>query len=125
MIKSALMSILLAVTVIQASPALTERGLEAAVNNDPFTLPKADRNPRARAAEIDVKRQGWQYSTYPMGVAFYPTGTLANKTIAKDQESWLPPILDIQASISAEAPVALQAIISVSSLIAQGVFLLV
>ncbi|GAP88549.1 putative manganese lipoxygenase protein [Rosellinia necatrix] len=110
MIKSILASALLAASAVQASPAFTERGLENAINNDPFTLPKADRNPRARAAAIEVKRKGWQYSTYPMGVAYYPTGTLANKTIAKDQETWLPPILELQAAIDVETTAALDAI---------------
>ncbi|KAI0404751.1 lipoxygenase [Xylaria palmicola] len=108
--SSIVASILLATSAVQASPALTERSLESTSNNDPFTVPTLDRNPRARAAAIEVKRKGWQYSTYPMGVAYYPTGTLANKTIAKDEESWLPPIVDLQASIAKEAPVALEAI---------------
>ncbi|RYC55919.1 hypothetical protein CHU98_g10291 [Xylaria longipes] len=107
MIKSILASFLLATSAVQASPALTERSLEATTNNDPFTVPKLDRNPRARAAAIEVKRKGWQYSDYPMGVAYYPTGTLANKTIAKDQESWLPPIQEIQQNINEEGPKAL------------------
>ncbi|KAI1152460.1 lipoxygenase [Nemania diffusa] len=110
MIKSILASILLATSAVQASPALTERALENAVSTDPFTVPKDDRNPRARAAAVDVKRKGWLYSTYPMGVAYYPTGTLANKTIAKDQESWLPPIANLQAAITVETGVALDAI---------------
>lgn len=110
MIKSILASILLAASAVQASPALTERGLENANSNDPYTLPKSDGNPRARAAAIEVKRKGWQYSTYPMGVAYYPTGTLANKTIAKDEESWLPPILELQAAIATESDAALEAI---------------
>lgn len=114
MIKSILASFLLATSAVQASPALTERSLEATTNNDPFTVPKLDRNPRARAAAIEVKRKGWQYSNYPMGVAYYPTGTLANKTIAKDQESWLPPILEIQGHIDEEAPKALANINAVS-----------
>ncbi|KAI0487059.1 lipoxygenase [Xylaria cf. heliscus] len=107
MMKSILASFLLGASAVQAAPALTERGLEATTNNDPFTVPKVDRNPQARAAAIDVKRKGWQYSNYPMGVAYYPTGTLANKTIAKDQESWLPPILELQGHISEEGPKAL------------------
>ncbi|TRX90662.1 hypothetical protein FHL15_008437 [Xylaria flabelliformis] len=107
MIKSVLTSFLLATSAVQASPALTERSLEATTNNDPFTVPSLDRNPRARSAAIDVKRKGWQYSNYPMGVAYYPTGTLANKTIAKDQESWLPPIMEIQGNINTEGPKAL------------------
>ncbi|KAI0448639.1 lipoxygenase [Xylaria acuta] len=107
MIKSILASFLLATSAVKASPALTERSLEATTNNDPFTVPNLDRNPRARAAAIEVKQKGWQYSNYPMGVAYYPTGTLANKTIAKDQESWLPPILEIQGHIDEEGPKAL------------------
>ncbi|KAI0195052.1 lipoxygenase [Astrocystis sublimbata] len=108
MIKSILASFLLATSAVQASPALTERSYETTVNNGQFTLPKFDRNSRARAAAIEVKRKGWQYSEYPMGVAYYPTGTLANKTIAKDQESWLPPILDLQGHIDVEGPKALE-----------------
>ncbi|KAJ8126428.1 hypothetical protein O1611_g7211 [Lasiodiplodia mahajangana] len=110
MIKSVLASILLAASAVQASPAFTERTLETTTSNDPYTITKNDRNPRARAAAIDVKRKGWLYSEYPMGVAYYPTGTLANKTIAKDQESWLPPIADLQSAISDETTVALDAI---------------
>ncbi|KAI1131439.1 lipoxygenase [Nemania abortiva] len=110
MIKSILASILLATSAVQASPAFTERTLETTTSSDAFTVPKNDRNPRARAAAIDVKRKGWLYSEYPMGVAYYPTGTLANKTIAKDQESWLPPIADLQSAISDETTIALDAI---------------
>ncbi|TGJ81416.1 hypothetical protein E0Z10_g7349 [Xylaria hypoxylon] len=110
MIKSILASVLLATAAVQASPALTERGFENANNDDPYTLPNADRNARARAAAIDVKRQGWQYSEFPMGVAYYPTGTLANKTIAKDQETWLPPILEKSAAATKESVIALAAI---------------
>ncbi|KAI3331093.1 lipoxygenase [Ustulina deusta] len=110
MIKSILASILLATTAVQASPALTERRLENARSDDAYALPKSDRNPRARAAAIEVKRKGWLYSEYPMGVAYYPTGTLANKTIAKDQETWLPPILKISEATARESPIALEAI---------------
>ncbi|KAI1359068.1 lipoxygenase [Xylaria arbuscula] len=110
MIKSILTSFLLATAAVQASPALTERHIENARSVDAFSLPKSDRNPRARAAAIEVKRKGWQYSEYPMGVAYYPTGTLANKTIAKDQETWLPPILKISDATTRESPIALQAI---------------
>ncbi|KAJ2991322.1 hypothetical protein NUW58_g2555 [Xylaria curta] len=108
MIKSVLASFLLATSAVRASPALTERSLDTASNNDPFAITQSARNPRARAAEIEVKRKGWQYSEYPMGVAYYPTGTLANKTIAKDGESWLPPILEIQGHIDEEGPKALE-----------------
>ncbi|GAW13292.1 hypothetical protein ANO14919_026730 [Xylariales sp. No.14919] len=110
MIKSVITSILLATTAVQASPALTERALEKANNNDHYTLPKSDRNPRARASAIEVKRKGWQYSEYPMGVAYYPTGTLANATIARDEAEWLPPILAKAAATDKEGPIALEAI---------------
>lgn len=114
MVKLTVVSFVLAASVlVQASPVLTERSLENTIDNDPYTLPKSDRSPRARAAAIDVKRKGWQYSEYPMGVAYYPTGTLANQTIAKDQESWLPPILDLEAAIGDESALALDAIKSV------------
>ncbi|KAI0537501.1 lipoxygenase [Xylaria digitata] len=109
MIKSILTSVLLATAAVQASPALTERAVESA-NNDPYTLPKSDRHPRARAAEIEVKRKGWQYSEFPMGVAYYPTGTLANKTIAKDEETWFPPIAKKAEATARESPIALEAI---------------
>ncbi|KAI0814056.1 lipoxygenase [Xylaria sp. FL0064] len=110
MIKSILTSVLLAATAVQASPALTERHLEVARNDDSYSLPKSDRNPRARAAEIQAKRKGWQYSEYPMGVAYYPTGTLANQTIAKDLETWMPPITKISEATARESPIALEAI---------------
>ena len=114
MIKSILTSVLLATAAVQASPALTERHIENARSDDAFTLPKSDSNPRARAAAIEAKRKGWQYSEYPMGVAYYPTGSLANKTIAKDQETWLPPILKISEATAREGPAALEAIKAVS-----------
>ncbi|KAI1198948.1 lipoxygenase [Nemania serpens] len=110
MVRLSAASFVLAASVIHASPVLTERGFENAIDNDPYTLPKFDRNPRARAAAIEVKRKGWLYSEYPMGVAYYPTGTLANQTIAKDQESWLPPLLDLEAAIGQEIDLALDAI---------------
>lgn len=113
MVRLSAASFVLAASVIHASPVLTERGFENAIDNDPYTLPKFDRNPRARAAAIEVKRKGWLYSEYPMGVAYYPTGTLANQTIAKDQESWLPPLLDLEAAIGQEIDLALDAIKSV------------
>ncbi|KAI0968437.1 lipoxygenase [Xylaria arbuscula] len=110
MIKSILASILLAATAVQASPALTERHLENARSDDTFSLPKSDRNPRARAAAIEAKRKGWLYSEFPMGVAYYPTGSLANKTIAKDLETWMPPITHISVATTRESPIALEAI---------------
>lgn len=113
MIKLIVASLVVVASVVHASPVLTERILENASDDDPYTLPKFDRSPRARAAAIDVKRKGWQYSEYPMGVAYYPTGTLANQTIAKDQESWLPPLLDLEAAIGDETTLALEAIKSV------------
>jgi hypothetical protein len=116
MIASILAGVLLVSSAVQASPVLTERSLENTNSNDPFTIPKSDPNPRARAAAIDVKRKGWLYSLYPMGVAYYPTGTLANKTIADDKASWLPPIAALQTAIAAEKEVALAAINAVSLL---------
>ncbi|KAI1826649.1 lipoxygenase [Xylaria intraflava] len=112
MIKSILAGVLLAASAVQAAPALTENGLRDVQNNDPYTLPKDDRHPSARTAEIKAKQKGWLYSEYPLGVAYYPTGTLANQTIAKQQVSWMAPITALEAAISKEGTQAMEAIVS-------------
>ncbi|KAI8628040.1 lipoxygenase [Xylariaceae sp. FL1651] len=109
--KPVITTVLLA-AVVYAAPTLTERSLDSSNNVGPFNLPNADHNSQARTAAIGVKQKGWLYGPYPMGVAFYPTGELANKTIAAQQKQWLPPIQDLEAAIAEETQTALAAIIA-------------
>ncbi|KAH8160652.1 hypothetical protein CIB48_g7593 [Xylaria polymorpha] len=82
--KAARLCILLSSAVTIASP------VPAGDTEDGFTLPTVDFNYKDRAAAIQAKRKGWLYKEYPIGGAFYPTGTLANKTIAEQQAQWFP-----------------------------------
>ncbi|KAI8626211.1 lipoxygenase [Xylariaceae sp. FL1651] len=109
--KFTLTSLLLAGAAVQAAPSLTERSLESTSNNDPFSITSTDRNPKARAAAIDVKRKGWLYGHIPFGVAVYPTGTLANKTLAEHAATWQPYVTDLQNIITEETAAAIKAVI--------------
>ncbi|KAI0509282.1 lipoxygenase [Xylaria bambusicola] len=106
--KAAVSTILLA-AVVRAVPA-------PAVNIDtnkllPFSTPNVF-NLITRTSEINEKRQGWLYGTYPFGVAPYPTGKLADKKIAEDQAIWKPPVFELGAIIQNETQEAVEAVIA-------------
>lgn len=63
-----------------------------------------------RTLEIDEKRKGWLYGTFPFGVAPYPYGKLADKVIADDREKWAPPVFELGATIVKETGLAVQGI---------------
>ncbi|KAI8954332.1 lipoxygenase [Xylaria longipes] len=104
--KLAISCTLLSVAVVVASPVST-RGA-----GDSFTLPAVDYNYKARAASIEAKRKGWLYEEYPIGGAFYPTGTLANKTISQQQAQWFPIVIEHAKVITEESVSALAGIIA-------------
>ncbi|KAI8630553.1 lipoxygenase [Xylariaceae sp. FL1651] len=85
--KSALVGVLL-ITTVSSLPALTERdtGHDAIV---PFSVPSQDRDPQSRATALATKREGWGYGGFPLGVAPFPVGELANKTIAEQEAIWV------------------------------------
>lgn len=108
--KAARLCILLSSAVTIASP------VPAGDTEDGFTLPTVDFNYKDRAAAIQAKRKGWLYKEYPIGGAFYPTGTLANKTIAEQQAQWFPIVVEHAGIITQESVSALAGIIAVSKL---------
>ncbi|KAI1177621.1 lipoxygenase [Nemania sp. FL0916] len=106
MISLARLSVLLAGAAVLASP-VSKRDA-----SNGFTLPNVDPNYKARVAAIEAKRKGWLYEEYPIGGAFYPTGTLANKTISEQQAQWFPTVVDHAKVIANESVAALAAIIA-------------
>ncbi|KAI1825291.1 Lipoxygenase [Xylaria intraflava] len=103
--KSTISTILLA-GIVRAAPTPN-------INNElePFTTPNSQ-NLIPRTHEIQEKREGWLYGTFPFGVAPYPYGKLANETIAKQREQWAPPVFELGAVIVNETQLALEAIIA-------------
>lgn len=99
--------ILLLSVVVQAAPPRTNHA------TDLFTLPKNSPNYDARAAGIEEKRRGWLYKEFPIGGAFYPTGTLANETISEQQARWFPTVIEHASLIAEESEAALAGIIAV------------
>ncbi|TRX96571.1 hypothetical protein FHL15_002473 [Xylaria flabelliformis] len=86
--KPTILCVLLSSAVVIASPVPTGG------TNDSFTLAVVGNNYKARAAAIEAKRKGWLYEKYPLGGAYYPTGTLANKTISEQQAQWFPIVVE-------------------------------
>ncbi|KAI0191598.1 lipoxygenase [Astrocystis sublimbata] len=80
--------------------------------SDGFSLPTVGHDYASRAAEIATKRRGWLYEKYPLGGAYYPTGTLANKTISAQQAQWFPVVIEHATIISKEAESALAGVIA-------------
>ncbi|KAI1122619.1 lipoxygenase [Nemania abortiva] len=106
MIALARLCLLLSSAAVSVSSAPTKSG------SDLFTLPNADPNYKARAATIEAKRKGWLYKEYPIGGAFYPTGTLANQTISQQQAQWFPIVVEHAQVIAKESVSALAGIIA-------------
>ncbi|KAJ3579636.1 hypothetical protein NPX13_g931 [Xylaria arbuscula] len=106
MMKPASLCILLLTATVTGSPASVED------INGRFTLPNVATNYRARAAAIQAKRKGWLYKDYPLGGAYYPTGILANKTIADQQAQWFPVVVEHAKLINEESSAALAGIIA-------------
>ncbi|KAJ3554066.1 hypothetical protein NPX13_g10716 [Xylaria arbuscula] len=104
--KSAVSTLLLAAAVRAAPTANAD-------NNKllPFSIPNL-LNLIPRTLEINEKRKGWQYGTFPFGVAPYPTGKLADAKIAKDQETWKPPVFELGGIIVQETKEATEAVIA-------------
>ncbi|KAI0109696.1 lipoxygenase [Nemania sp. FL0031] len=98
-------SILLLAGAARAAPAAA---LDK-VQNQPYSIPNL-LNLVPRTLEIEEKRQGWQYGTFPFGVAPYPTGTLANKTIAEQSAIWTPPVFELGAIIVKETGLAVEGV---------------
>ncbi|KAI1734265.1 lipoxygenase [Xylaria scruposa] len=104
--KPTTLCILLSSAVVTASP------VPARDTNDSFTIPTVSANYKARAAAIEAKRKGWLYEKYPLGGAYYPTGTLANKTISVQQAQWFPIVVEHAQVIAKESVSALAGIIA-------------
>ncbi|KAI1133564.1 lipoxygenase [Nemania abortiva] len=100
-------SILLLAGAARAAPAVAADK----VQNKPYEIPNL-LNLVPRSLEIEEKRQGWQYGTFPFGVAPYPTGTLANKTIAEQSAIWSPPVFELGAVIVGETAEAVKGVIA-------------
>ncbi|KAI3329410.1 lipoxygenase [Xylariaceae sp. AK1471] len=101
-----ILGVLLLGLAVQAAAAPTKRA------NDFFTLPNSEHNYWARTAAIEEKRKGWLYEEFPIGGAFYPTGTLANKTISEQQAQWFPIVIEHAKVIAEESETALAGIIA-------------
>lgn len=102
-------SILLLAGAAQAAPAIIADALP-----QPFAIPNL-LNLVPRTLEINEKRKGWLYGTFPFGAAPYPTGVLANKTIQEQSAIWTPPVFELGAIIVNETALAVEAVIAVSS----------
>ncbi|KAJ8122557.1 hypothetical protein O1611_g9809 [Lasiodiplodia mahajangana] len=98
-------SILLLAGAARAAPATAVDKLQS----QPYSIPNL-LNLVPRTLEIEEKRQGWQYGTFPFGVAPYPTGTLANKTIAEQSAIWSPPVFELGAIIVKETGLAVEGV---------------
>ncbi|KAI0460168.1 lipoxygenase [Xylaria acuta] len=98
--------------ILFSSAAVKASPVPIGGTGDGFTLPTADYNYTARAASIGAKRKGWLYEEYPIGGAFYPTGTLANKTISEQQAQWFPIVIEHAQVIAKESVSALAGIIA-------------
>lgn len=101
---------LLSSVAVSASPTPVKDTCNA------FSLPSLSLNYKDRAAAIQTKRKGWLYEDYPIGGAFYPTGTLANKTIAEQQAQWFPIVIEHAQVIAKESEAALAGVIAVGKL---------
>ncbi len=106
--KSAISTLFLAAAV-RAAPAVNTDNAKL----QPFSLPGL-LNLIPRTLEINEKRKGWLYGTFPFGVAPYPYGELADKTIAAQQEIWRPPVFELGAIIVKETQEAVDTVIAVS-----------
>ncbi|KAI1757265.1 lipoxygenase [Xylaria castorea] len=104
--KPAILFTLLSSAAVIASPVPTS------VTSDEFTLPTVNYKYKVRAATTEAKRKGWLYEEYPIGGAFYPTGTLANKTISEQQAQWFPVVVEHAKLIAQESVSALAGIIA-------------
>ncbi|KAI0971528.1 lipoxygenase [Xylaria arbuscula] len=103
--KFAISALLLAAAV-RAAPAISTDSDKL----QPISTPNLF-NLIPRTLEINEKRKGWLYGDYPFGVAFYPYGTLANKTIAEQASIWKPPVFGLGAIIVNETAQAVQTVI--------------
>lgn len=97
---------LLLSVAVSASPTSTKDARKG------FSLPSLSLNYKDRAAAIQTKRKGWLYEDYPIGGAFYPTGTLANKTISEQQTQWFPIVIEHSQVIAKESEAVLAGIIA-------------
>ncbi|GAP92530.1 putative manganese lipoxygenase protein [Rosellinia necatrix] len=108
MMKSAISTLLLA-GAAQAAPALSTNDNNNKVQS--FSTPGL-LNLIPRALEIEEKRKGWLYGTFPFGVAPYPYGKLADKVIADDRAIWAPPVFELGATIVKETKLAAEGVIA-------------
>lgn len=70
-----------------AAPMST-RPLAKRQGQDVFTLPQYAVNHTARAADIEVKREGWIYGPSIAGnTSYYPNGTLGNAATEADHKA--------------------------------------
>ncbi|KAJ8119493.1 hypothetical protein ONZ43_g3562 [Nemania bipapillata] len=99
-------SVLLLAGAARAAPALSADKLP-----QPFATPNL-LNLIPRTLEIEEKRQGWLYGTFPFGAAPYPTGVLANKTIEEQRAIWAPPVFELGAIIVKETALAEEGVIA-------------
>ncbi|KAI0157772.1 lipoxygenase [Xylariaceae sp. FL1272] len=98
--------------VTAAALAATVSALPAVTRNDnakpSYSIPLHDKNPKSRASALATKRAGWKYKEFPLGGAPLPDGSLANKTIAEQDKSWLPFLGVIQNQITQDTDKAIE-----------------
>ncbi|TGJ78418.1 hypothetical protein E0Z10_g10342 [Xylaria hypoxylon] len=104
--KSAISTLLLA-GAVQAAPALSTENTKVL----PFSIPNL-LNLIPRTLEINEKRKGWLYGTFPFGVAPYPTGKLADKVLADQISAWKAPVFELGGIIVQETQEAVDAVIA-------------
>ncbi|KAI8625233.1 lipoxygenase [Xylariaceae sp. FL1651] len=106
--KSTIIGAVLAAAV-HALPALTERDY-GTTKATLYSIPNFDPNTQSRADALAVKQKGWLYGSEALGVAPYPVGTLANKTLTEQQNQWYSTLLNISKMISEDTQAALKAL---------------
>ncbi|KAI0541276.1 lipoxygenase [Xylaria digitata] len=106
MMKSAISALFLA-GAVRAAPASSTENTKV----QPFSIPNL-LNLIPRTFEINEKRKGWLYGTFPFGVAPYPYGKLADKVIAEQQSQWKPPVFELGGIIVQETQEAVEAVIA-------------
>lgn len=105
----AITAIVLLSGAVRAAPALNSDSNKP----QPFSVPNL-LNLIPRTLEISEKRKGWLYGTFPFGVAPYPSGKLADKTIADQRAIWAPPVFELGGIIVQETAQAVETVIAVS-----------
>lgn len=84
--------------------------------NKTYFLPMFDPGPLERAEELKRNQAGYLYGPSLIGnTSYFLTGTLGNELVAKDLALWEHDAVNIQEAIAKDAPLAGEALASVSN----------